>query len=306
MNQLKSNSHILPLTSVIITTFSRPTNLLRAINSVLLQDYPNIEIIVVDDNGKNTPYQLETEELIRDYKKKSNFKYIIHSNNMNASVARNTGVKNSSGQYIALLDDDDEFLPSKISKQVRYLEENKSYGGAYCQTNLHIEKGKTISTQETKSGNLMEEVFLLKAQFNTSTLLLRKEIYEELNGFDESFFRHQDWEFMIRFFRKHKLLLIPEILLIRHREDGCFGPIGINALLFRLKYLRAFKNDIEALPTKNDIYFIHYHSLIVGMLLQREYRKTMCLIQRAKKYKSISIRNYLVYLKHFVLGILNF
>jgi len=293
-----------PLVSVIITTYNRPNNLLRAINSVLLQDYPKIEIIVVDDNGKNSPYQLETEELIKDYKAKNNFKYIIHNKNMNASVARNTGVKSSSGQYIALLDDDDEFLPSKISKQVRLLEEHKNYGGAYCQTNLHIEKGKIISTQEFKSGNLTEDILLLKAQFNTSTLLLRKEIYEELNGFDESFFRHQDWEFMIRFFRKHKLLLVPEILLIRHREDGCFGPVGINALLFRLKYLRTFKNDIEALPTHNEIYFIHYHSLIVGMLLQREYKKTMCLIKRAQKYKSISIRNYLVYFKHLILGIL--
>lgn len=293
-----------PLVSVIITTYSRPSNLIRAINSVFSQNYPNIELIIVDDNGKGTPYQIETEKLIEKYKIKSNFKYLIHEVNYNASVARNTGVRNAKGQYIALLDDDDEFLPNKISEQVKLLLKNSTeWGGTYCNTSLYIGNGRKVYTTESKSGNLTEDILLLKAQFNTSTLLLRKEVYEDLNGFDESFYRHQDWEFMIRFFRKYKLLLTPDVLLIRHREDGCFGPIGVNALLYRLKYLRTFKGDIEKLPSKNDIYYIHYHSLIIGMLLQKKYKKAFAILKRAKKYKNISLRNYLVYIKHFILGL---
>ena len=103
-----------PIVSVIITTFARPDNLIRAIKSVLNQTYKPIEIIVVDDNGKGTPSQQETEKILREYICSGAIQYITHDMNKNGSAARNTGFRASMGEYVNFLDDDDEFAPTKI------------------------------------------------------------------------------------------------------------------------------------------------------------------------------------------------
>lgn len=121
------------LVTVIIPTYSRPKFLPRAIESVLSQTYPEIEIIVVDDNGEGTENQKYTEELIRNYIDNKQVVYLKHDKNKNGSAARNTGFKYSHGDYIAFLDDDDQFLPTKIEKQVEKLEHSSANVGAcYC------------------------------------------------------------------------------------------------------------------------------------------------------------------------------
>ncbi len=78
------------LVSVIIPTYQRPENLIRAIESVLTQTYKTIEIIVVDDNGKGTEWQLTTEKLLKDYVVEGKIQYICHKESLNGSAARNT------------------------------------------------------------------------------------------------------------------------------------------------------------------------------------------------------------------------
>ncbi len=89
------------LVSVIIPTFGDPVRLTNAIDSVLAQDYKTVEIIVVDDNGEGTEYQIKTQKIIDECK---NVKYICHRFNKNGSAARNTGISVAEGYYIALLD----------------------------------------------------------------------------------------------------------------------------------------------------------------------------------------------------------
>ena len=100
------------LVSVVIPTYKRPELLLRTIKSVLNQTYPEIEIIVVDDNGKGTTAQKQSEAIIRSLK--GNITYLIHDINKGGSAARNTGWKASKGLYITFLDDDDEISEKKI------------------------------------------------------------------------------------------------------------------------------------------------------------------------------------------------
>lgn len=107
------------LVSVIIPTYGGAEFLSRCVDSVLSQTYKNIEIIVVDDNGLDTPKQKETAIAMKKYSSLSNVKYVCHEVNKNGSAARNTGVKNSNGEYIALLDDDDVFLPENNAKICR-------------------------------------------------------------------------------------------------------------------------------------------------------------------------------------------
>lgn len=101
------------LVSVIIPTYKRATTLLDAIRSVLNQTYKNIEIVIVDDNGKGTYEQLETERLLKQYIENQQIIYIVHEYNKNGSAARNTGLMASHGAYINFLDDDDKMYPQK-------------------------------------------------------------------------------------------------------------------------------------------------------------------------------------------------
>lgn len=184
-----------PLVSVIIPTYKNDGSLERAINSVLNQGYNNIEIIVVDDNNPDSDYRKTTEKLMGLYKEKDNIKYIKHNYNKNGSAARNTGFRNSQGLYISLLDDDDYFVEDKIELQVDFLEKHSEfdavYGGRY-------EKNSTIIYE--KEGDLTEDLLGYKILPCTCSLMLRREAYETLNGFNETYKRHQDFEFLLRFF----------------------------------------------------------------------------------------------------------
>ena len=106
------------LVSVVIPTYSRNTTLCKAIDSVIKQTYKNLEIIVVDDNPADSEWRHSTEELMEQYKKDSRVRYLKNKRNLGGSGARNEGIKVSNGEYIAFLDDDDEYLPAKIEKQL--------------------------------------------------------------------------------------------------------------------------------------------------------------------------------------------
>lgn len=120
------------LVSVIITTYLRTDTLKRAIQSVLTQTYHNIEVIVVDDNEKEEIRQevMKIVSLISD----SRVKLVLNATNMGGALARNEGIKASKGRYIAFLDDDDEYLPQKIEKQLNRFEmcENNNLALVYC------------------------------------------------------------------------------------------------------------------------------------------------------------------------------
>ena len=106
------------LVSVVIPTYSRNTTLCKAIDSVINQTYKNLEIIVVDDNPADSEWRQSTEKLMEQYRKDPRVRYLKNKKNLGGSGARNEGIKASKGDYIAFLDDDDEYLPAKIEKQL--------------------------------------------------------------------------------------------------------------------------------------------------------------------------------------------
>lgn len=252
--------------SVIIPTYSRPQNLIRAIKSVLSQTYKDIEIIVVDDNGVGSPEQIYTENLVKTYIDKKLISYVAHKKNLNGAAARNTGFRHSHGDYIAFLDDDDEFMPNKIELQLNQLQAlNNDWGGCYCDTEVVSLKNNTsivypcMMSGDLTVGMLMETIF-----FNTSTLLIRRKVMEELNGFNEKYKRHQDWEFLLRFFRKYKIkLTYSGVPLLKRYTDDSTPFAKINARnIYRLKktFLNEFKDDIKRYPEANKIFFHHWIS----------------------------------------------
>lgn len=298
------------LVSIIIPTFGRPNHLLRAIDSVLQQTYKNIEIIVVDDNGRGTEMQLLTDRTLSSYVKDGKCQYVTHEHNKNGSAARNTGFRISHGKYVGFLDDDDVFLPTKIEKQVDKLSCMPSdFGAAYCNTQIiHVNRnGKTELLVSKEEGDLTHGILMGTIRFNTSTLLFRREVIEHLNGFDESFKRHQDWELLIRFFRDYKVCIAsPETFLlvkynfyqlVRHSYDK-------NAIAYREKFLNKYEADIKKFSDANRIYHHQWLSVSQRMLSDMDLKDAMHMIRRTNGYGRCSIGEYIILMKFFIIGII--
>ena len=116
-----------PIVSIIIPTFNRAGMIHRAIESIKLQTFNDWELIVVDDASTDS-----TEEIIQTYMRDDQrIRYIKHEKNQGGSAARNSGIKNSKGSYIALLDDDDRWYPEKLRLQYDYLQNYPETGLVY-------------------------------------------------------------------------------------------------------------------------------------------------------------------------------
>lgn len=105
--------------SIIVPTYKRSNTIINIVNNVLRQDYPNFEIIIIDDNGIGKPEQKKTLSSLKPLlEKNDNIRYIPHKQNLGACSARNTGINESKGDYIAFLDDDDNWHPSFITNMI--------------------------------------------------------------------------------------------------------------------------------------------------------------------------------------------
>lgn len=210
------------LVSIVIPTYKRPIYLKRCIESVLNQTYSNIEIIVVDDNNPDTIDRRDTESLMSQFLEEKRITYVKHDHNKNGSAARNTGWRLSKGRFITYIDDDDVIAPTKIQKQVECLENlDDSWGACYTGYELIKSNGSYQLSKENRCGDCYLDA-LMRTMFmgSGSNLFLRKKVVDEINGYDETFQRNQDIEFLVRVLENYKLAFIDEILLTIYQEKN--------------------------------------------------------------------------------------
>lgn len=248
------------LVSVIIPTYSRPDNLLRAIESVLNQTYGNIELIVVDDNGQDTEWQQKTQKLIAPYLNKGLLKYIVHEYNKNGSAARNTGLRHSHGEFINFLDDDDVFSKNKIEAGIAVLTKETTADAVFCDTTF-IEDGKERTYINPESENIILDLLTAKLFFNTSTVLFRRQALTEINGFDESFRRQQDYELFIRFSRNHSIVKQREGLLTKYSTSNIISNNPLKRVEYMEYFLAHFKDEILSWKNGKNVFHLQYKYL---------------------------------------------
>lgn len=235
-----------PLVSVIIPTYKRSEMLPRTVDSVLSQTYKKIQVIVVDDNNPDTSWRKETENRMSQYLDNPNVFYIKHSHNKNGSAARNTGWKFSSGQLICFLDDDDFYYPNKVASQVKILQSNPESSGCWCD---YRKNGKEIRLDE--NADIIYNILMGEDTPQTSGWMIRREALEKINGFDETYFRHQDYEFLLRFFRSNfKLIKDNEILYQRDVSETDNTPSGEKMEFIKKKLFSEFHDFIEICELK--------------------------------------------------------
>lgn len=208
---------MMELISVIITTYKRPIEILeRALRSVINQSYKSTEIIIVDDNPESSNLINSIKEITKllEYEK---IRYVKHSINLGACAARNTGIKLAKGNYIAFLDDDDEWLPLKLEQQYKKIQESDA-ALVYCKYyKMYEEDNRRIkSKNKCYSGMIFDELILRNFVGSTSFVLIKKECFVECGGFDEKMKASQDLEMWLRVSKKFKVDYVDEYLVLYH------------------------------------------------------------------------------------------
>jgi glycosyltransferase involved in cell wall biosynthesis len=183
-----------PLVSVYIPTKNRLNLLNIAINSVLAQDYPNTEIVIVDDGSTdNTPKLLE--QLAQ---KHENIKFFRFEQSQGACSARNWAIKNANGEFVTGLDDDDHFLPNRISSLINNYNDEYAFICSSCIWDFG--KRKRIIDNTNCDINLEQQLSYNEA---TNQILVKRERVLSVGGFDTSFVSCQDYDLWTRLIIKY-------------------------------------------------------------------------------------------------------
>lgn len=213
-----SNIAETPLISVVIPAYNAEKYIHNAINSVLNQSYPNIEIIVVNDGSQD-----HTESTVTQY---TNSKIrIISQSNGGMSNARNTGVRAATGEFIAFLDADDYWMPEKIQKQFRLLQQNPDLGFCSTQTRVETPEGEFVNEWLCPSIQVstLHTIFERNAAIagSASSVLARMDLQNKVGFFDETLKGLEDTDMWMRYSAISGYCCIPETLtVILKRHDS--------------------------------------------------------------------------------------
>lgn len=279
------------MVSVIITTYKRPDNLNRAIRSVREQSYKDWELIVVDDNNEDTEYRKETEELMAQYADNNKIIYLKHKQNKNGAAARNTGIKVAQGEYITFLDDDDYYMPNRLEILVQLIKKCSGYDCVYSGVAISESGGFLEVRDAGRTGELLLETLCHDTCWITgSNLLFTANAVRSIGEFDESFIRHQDTEYMCRFFLKgYKILACPQYLVVKNQDDRKNDVNVEKQISTKKHFLNKFKKEIHPDQWK----YINYRNYFIVLWLCiknrdiKQYKYVKSLVQ---KYQKIDIK----------------
>ena len=185
-----------PLITVIIPFFNSEKFLRETIESVLKQTYPYLELLLIDDELTDSSTGIAVE-YARTYP--GIIRYFEHANheNLGANASRNLGIRNSRGEYIAMLDSDDIFLPDKLEIQLKAIKEKPDLVLLGCRAGEIDTEGNFRGTNTpTRGVNKIRWNILLSNQFTHSSIIMRKNIIvQNIELYNESFPVAQEWEF---------------------------------------------------------------------------------------------------------------
>ena len=195
--------------SVIIPTYNRAHTLSRAVESVLVQSLRADEIVIVDDGSED-----HTAELVR--RRFPQCRY-VHQLNQGVSAARNCGIRAAKGDWIALLDSDDAWLPDKLQRQCRQLQDNPQY--RLCHTDeIWIRHGVRVNPMQkhAKSGGWIYQRCLPLCVISPSAVLLHRSLLDEAGLFDTALPACEDYDLWLRICAREPVLYIDEPLITKY------------------------------------------------------------------------------------------
>lgn len=216
----------MPLVSVIIPTYNRAAYIAHAIRSVRGQTYPNVEIIVADDGSTdNTP------EIVAGFGDAVTYLSLPHRGQ--PAATRNAGLRAAKAEFVAFLDSDDLFLPSKLAHQLRTFESHPEAGlvysnGRFFRDDPEEPTGYVLEGLPTPSGDALAD--LLRGNFLAPpVVLIRRACLDAVGTFDErpDFFAVEDYDLWLRMAAQFPVIYVPgDVAAIRRHKEGISHDVG--------------------------------------------------------------------------------
>lgn len=201
--------------SVIIPTYNRSELLKKAIESLENQSHQNFEIIIIDDCSTD-----DTAEVVRGMDDERII-YLRHDTNKGGSEARNTGIKQATGSFIGFLDSDDQWLPDKLERQLKQFEGQPDVGVVYTGVQVVDEHNQpTRKIVPAYKGEILPKLFESNCIDTTSSVLVKREVLDQVQGFDASLPSCQDWDLYIRLAQVTKFDFVKESLVLFYHHSG--------------------------------------------------------------------------------------
>lgn len=224
-----------PEIAIVIPAYNAGSSLARAINSVFAQTYRDFRIYVVDDGSTdNTPAVLASY---------SNRIVSVRQTNAGQAAARNHGIRLSNSPYIAFLDADDEWLPTKLERQIEVIRRDAQIGLVYsdCATSGNGPfAGSHFARVGTPPGGRVFEQFLRSCNVFTPTAMVRRACLDDVGVFNESLAVGEDYNLWLRIAARWQVAVIPDALAIRHS-----APASLSATTGSDRVLRSSIASLE-------------------------------------------------------------
>ena len=247
-----------PLVSVIIPTYNRGWIIKEAIDSVLAQDYTEFELIVVDDGSTD-----HTSDVLDSY---GDDIKVLFQKNKGVSAARNRGIAEASGKFIAFLDSDDLWLPQKLTVQIEFF--NQTPDALICQTEeVWIRNGLRVNPKKRhkKPSGMIFNPSLELCLVSPSAVMIRRSLFGRVGKFDETLPACEDYDLWLRISCRFPVHLIDTPLIIKRggHGDQLSSRAGLDR--FRIKAIEKiikrgilsddqYRAAVKTLKKKCDIY----------------------------------------------------
>ncbi len=219
----------------------------EAIGGILNQTFKDFEFIIINDGSTD-----KSSRILDKYAKKDKRIKVIHQKNIGLTKSLNKALKLAKGEYVARMDSDDNSLPERLGKQIKFLDKHPKIVLAGTFAKVINEKGEIIKEHKPPvSHQAIKRRMFFAGQICHPSFMFRKKIIQEINGYDENFKYAQDYDLLFRLIKKHQLANIPEFLLLWRESKWGIGRI-------KNKEQRKFANKVRIRAIKNGSYPIYY------------------------------------------------
>jgi glycosyltransferase involved in cell wall biosynthesis len=281
--------------SVIITTYNGATRgfLQEAIESVLSQTYKDFELIIVDDGSTD-----DTEIFCEKYLSDNRVKYVKQINR-GVSGARNTGLREASGNYICFLDDDDVWLPEKLAKQIDFFKNSSDseLGVVHTWVTYIDENGKKLGLSSVETtGSIYRDLFQENVINALSSVMVKREVFEKVGLFREHMIHVEDIELWFRVAKHFSVTSINEPLTqyrVHHRNklSECYRK---DVIFAQLVYFYAFQ-DCDLDIDENLVYKRMYEKFARKNFFDGNYKEFRYCCKLARNHGLLSFDLFLRY-----------
>ena len=229
----------MPTISVVMPAYNAEKTIVQSVNSVLKQSFSDFELLIINDGSTD-----RTVDLLNDSFQDPRIQAISYENG-GLPMARNRGMENASGEFIAFLDSDDMWSSDKLEKQLNALQASDNAGAVYSWTLTMSHDGTQFhpGKSPTHKGNIYPDLLLSNFIASGSNIMIRKEVFQKIGGFDVTLKSSEDWDYYLRIAKEYLFAVVEEPqIFYRQSNNSMSSKIETMERYHFLVHEKAFRN----------------------------------------------------------------